>query len=246
MVMRRLAFHEALGVLGVGDLHPGGPSVTEVMLGELSKIDPRLVLEVGAGIGCTTARMLKRGWNVVALEPSDVLRRELERRLGVSAYPDPFETFEGHAGPFDAIVGESAFYGMNVAGALEKVSRLLRHGGLFASLDMVWTDEADAAEVARIHDETKAVFGIPVASRTAWTWSDWQGAVRDAGFDEVFARRLPPDSLRADGSTKRRILTSAARHPLAFLQHINHRVKARKPRVPAGWTETWMAVWRRR
>jgi len=243
--VRRLAFHEALGVLNVGDLHPGGSFATEFLLDEIAKIYPRVVLEVGAGIGCTTARMIERGWKVVPIEPSDVLRRKLQRRVGIEASADPFEVFESDAAPFDAVIGESSFYGMDAATAVQKVRRLLRPGGLFASLDMVWTAKAEAKTAARIHDETKRVFGIPVAARHIVTWTDWQATLRAAGFEEVEARRLPAGSLRSDGKTRRTILASAARHPLAFLQHLNHRLQARTPRVPPGWTETWMAVWRR-
>jgi SAM-dependent methyltransferase len=244
--VRRLAFHEALGVLNVGDLHPGGASVSEFLLSEMEKIGPRKVLEVGAGIGCTTQRMLRRGWTVTALEPSDVLRRRLEHRLGIAALPNAFETYESELGAYDAIVGESVFYGMDLRDAFAKVHRLLRPGGLFASLDTVWTEKADPNMVARIHDETKKTFGIPMASREALTWSDWKGAVGDAGFEEVAVRPIPPGSLRADGKTKATIIASAVRHPLALVQHLYHRLQMRPRRMPPGWTETWMAVWRRR
>ena len=101
------------------------------------------------------------------LEPSEVLRERLRKRVGLSALPQRFETFEANAGSFDAIIGESAFYGMDLALAIEKAHHLLRPGGLFASLDMVWTEKAEGNAVAKIHDETKRIFGIPMASRTA-------------------------------------------------------------------------------
>jgi len=244
-MMKRLAFHEALGVLNVGDLHPGGAAASEYLVSEIERIRPRRVLEVGAGIGFTTARMLKRGWTVTPLEPSEVLRRRLRRRVGFAVAPSRFETFEGEPSSFDAVIGESAFYGMDVASAFAKVNALLRRGGVFASLDMLWTAQAQAPLVAQIHDETKRIFGIPVASRTVLTWSDWKTLLRSAGFEEIDSRRLPPGSLYADWKTKLTILTSAPRHPVAFAQYLKHRYLALAPRVPAGWTETWMALWRK-
>lgn len=242
---KRLAFHEALGLLGVGDLHPGGQPASEFLLSELDKGHPHTVLEVGAGIGTTTARMLKRGWQVVAIEPSDVLRGQLERRLRVPAVAGTFETFSGVDGTFDAVVGESVFYGMDLPRAFAKVHRLLRPGGLFANLDTVWSPRAAAGEVAAIHDLTESLFGIPVASRDPWTWADWGRLLGAAGFAPVNQQRLPAGALKRDQRARNAILRGALWHPSAFLQHLAHRRQYRSPRIPPEWTETFMAVWKR-
>src|SRR5262249_53597192 len=92
---RTLAQHEAAALLGIGDLHPGRAAATEFLLRELDKAAPRRVLEVGAGVGFTTQRLLERGWQVTAIEPNPVMRRQLERRLPIRAYPDGFEKFDG-------------------------------------------------------------------------------------------------------------------------------------------------------
>jgi SAM-dependent methyltransferase len=243
--MKGLAFHEALGLLNVGDLHPGGAPATEFLLNELAKGDPRMVLEVGAGIGATTERMIRRGWQVVPIEPSGVLRRKLERRLRIRAHANTFETFEAADSTFDAVIGESVFYGMDLGKAFEKVHRLLRPGGLLASLDTVWTAQASPEVVSALHDETMRTFGIPVGSRQALTWSDWKTALLGTGFVVMAEKQVPPGSLQKSGHTKRTILKSAFRHPWAFLQHLKHRRGYRAPRIPPGWTETWMAVWKR-
>jgi SAM-dependent methyltransferase len=240
-----LAFHEVLGVLGVGDLHPGGPEATEFLLAELEKGNPRTVLEVGAGIGVTTGRMIRRGWQVVPIEPSDVLRGRLERTLGIQAHADGFETFEASSGTFDAVIGESVFYGTDLRRSFQKAHRLLRSGGLLASLDTVWTAEASPDGVANLHDETKRIFGIPVGSRQALTWSDWKVILTESGFSPVVEKQIPPGSLRRETGTRRRILRSALQHPLAFIQHLNHRRGYRINRIPPGWTETWMGIWKK-
>jgi SAM-dependent methyltransferase len=242
--MRRLAFHEVMGVLGIGDLHPGGPAATALLLGELAKGRPRVVLEVGAGIGLTTQRMLGLGWRVVPIEPNDILRRELEARLRIHADVNSLDAFVGGEGSFDAVIGESAFYGMNLAAAFGKVRHLLRPGGLLASVDMVWTDLADPAVAARIHDETREIFGIPMASRDRLTWSDWKALLNEAGFVAAIQRKLPAD---ASGTQRDRHVTLASvlRHPLAVAQLLRYRFLTRARRVPPGWLETWVAVWRR-
>ena len=57
----------------MGDLHPGGAPATGTMLGWLSERGVRQVLEVGAGIGNTSARMVALGWDVTSIEPDPVL-----------------------------------------------------------------------------------------------------------------------------------------------------------------------------
>ena len=46
----------------MGDLHPGGASATLRILRWLTELDVRRVLEVGAGIDNTAARMAALGW----------------------------------------------------------------------------------------------------------------------------------------------------------------------------------------
>jgi SAM-dependent methyltransferase len=246
--MRRLAYHEALGVLGLGDLHPGGAGATDALLSELDRHRPRRMLEVGAGIGGTTARMLDRGWQVVSIEPNDVLRRSLGQRIGAATFAGSFDTFDDAPGSYDGVIGESVFYGMDLPAAFRKVGRLLRPGGCLALVDTVWTAAACSrpGDVAAIHDETKRIFGIPMASREALTWLDWKRILTAAGFTPLVEQRLGPPSAR---STIRRprtvILRGAAKHPWAFLQALGHRWRFRRVKVPPGWTETWLSVWQR-
>jgi|GEM_PF-6701462 len=250
--MRRLSYHEAMGVLGLGDLHPGGAAATESLLTELDRHRPTRVLEIGAGIGMTTARMLARGWKVVSVEPNEVLRRCLRERVNVAAFAGSFETFDdaGSAESYDAVIGESVFYGTELAASFRKVHRLLRPGGCLALVDMVWTAAAcaasNAAAVAALHDETKRIFGIAMASREALAWLDWKRILTAAGFTALVERRVAP---LAPHSTSRRsktaILRGALGHPLAFLQAAKHRRWFRQVEVPPGWTETWLSVWQR-
>jgi SAM-dependent methyltransferase len=198
--MARLVFTESLALLGATDIHPGGRDATNFLLDELQKANPRRVLEIGAGSGATTERMMKRGWQVTPIEPSRVLRRVLEKRLGISVHPEEFESFDEGAGGFDAAIAESVFYCLDHAAAFAKVHRLLRPGGLLAFIDMVWTDRGDPALAASIHDRSTRTFGIPTASREWLTWPKWKQCLEEAGFAEVVARRLPPDSLPANQS----------------------------------------------
>jgi SAM-dependent methyltransferase len=239
---RRLALHEAQALLGVGDLHPGCAAATEFLLGELDKITPRRVLEVGTGIGRTTERMLARGWQVTAIEPNAVMRRVLERRLAIRAWPGGFETFSD-PGSYDALIAESVFYRFDLAQAFAHAYRLIRPGGMLALVDMIWTDAAQPEAVPAIAAETGRAFGIPATSAEPLTWQGWEQRLLAAGFAEVAARRIGPGT--PEPGRRRRILLNGLRHPVALAHYLSYRKVTRRSMVPDDWLESWMSVWRR-
>jgi SAM-dependent methyltransferase len=247
--MRRLAFHETMGVLGVGDLHPGGRAATDFLLAEVARSHPDLVLEVGAGIGLTTARMARLGWRVEAIEPNEVLRRALAKQH-VKIYFEKLEAFKPPARPYDAVIAESVLYAMELPSAFAKLYGLLRPGGVLGFVDLLWTEAADPQVVAAIHDETQCTFGIPMASRQRHTWTDWKRMLREVGFELVAERearepQAPARPARIDLVGRLGQLLSGLRHPLALGQRLNYRRLSRRPRVPAAWLETRAAVWQR-
>jgi SAM-dependent methyltransferase len=243
--MRRLAYHETMGILGVGDLHPGGLVATQFLLAELDRKNPRDVLEIGAGIGLTTARLIERGWHVVSIEPNEVLRQVLESRLHRRICSDTFESFSGADASYDAVIVEGALYRMDLAAAFAKVHRLLRPGGLLALVDMVWTEAADPKMVASIYDQTLTAFGIPMASRDRLTWYDWKRLLGDVGFSAIAERKVQSSDWRSQGRTRAAAAVAALRHPVATLQHLSYRFQRRPPSAPPGWLESWMSVWKR-
>jgi len=242
--MARLEFIESLALLGATDLHPGGRDATNFLLGELEKGTPRRVLEIGAGSGATTERMIRRGWQVTPIEPSTVLRNVLEKRLRVPAYAGEFERFEEADGSFDAAIGESIFYCLDHASAFAKLRRLLRPGALLALVDMVWTDKGNADLAASIHDRTARTFGIPAASREWLTWPRWRQNLENAGFALVVERRLSSVSFQPPLGRSVK-LVRGLRHPVALLHYLNYRRFHRMTFAPAGCFESWMAVWKR-
>jgi SAM-dependent methyltransferase len=238
-----LALHETLALLGIGDLHPGGSDATDFLLREIDKVAPRRVLEVGAGIGLTTQRLLERGWHVTAIEPNPLLRVALENRLVLRAYAGTFETFDD-AEPFDAVIAESVLYRLNLPSAFARARGLLRPGGLLALVDMVWTDAAEADATAALTEQSERTFGIPMASVEHLTWDAWRRELVSAGFAEVAAKRVGSWGKR-DFRRWWMMLRNGARHPRALAQYLSYRAASRVPSVPNGWLESWMSVWRR-
>ena len=239
--MARLAYHETLGVLGVGDLHPGGARASAFLLDQLAKERPRLVLEVGAGIGRTTDRMRGRGWQVVSLEPNPVLRRKFGEEHATGAREEALEAFADARGRFDAAIAESVLYDMSLPAAFERIRDLLRPQGVLALVDLVWTSKATPVAAARIHDDSRATYGLAMASRERLTWVDWQAGLTRAGFVAVVQERLEPNTR----AFQRVGLGAALRHPRAFAAFLRYRLLTEPVAVPEGWLESWMAVWRR-
>jgi SAM-dependent methyltransferase len=238
-----LALHETLALLGIGDLHPGGSVATDFLLRELDKAAPSRVLEIGAGIGFTTQRLLERGWHVTAIEPNPLLRFALENRSGLRAYAGTFETFDD-VEPYDAVIAESVLYRLNLPHAFARARRLLRPGGLLALVDMVWTDAASADATAALTEQSERTFGIPMASVEHLTWAAWRRELASAGFAEVAAKRVGSWGKR-DPRRWWMMLRNGARHPRALAQYLSYRAVSRIPSVPNGWLESWMSVWRR-
>ena len=107
----------------------------------------RCVLEVGAGTGKFTQRLLQAGATVLALEPVDEMRAELESRhpeidvcKGVAAHL-PFDEQS-----VDAIVCAQAFHWFAASEVLDEFARVLKPDG---TLGLVWNVRDETVEWVR-------------------------------------------------------------------------------------------------
>ncbi len=241
----RVAYHEMMARLGVGDLHPGGQASSSFLLAELRKHGVSRVLEVGAGIGNTTQRLLQSGFAVTAIEPNPTLCGILRKRLRIEAGSTPFETFEASDGSYDALISESVFYAFDVPSSLAKAHRLLRPGGLFGFAEMFWTDAAKPDVTALIHDQTKQIFGIPMASKEPVTSATWGKSLRDAGFSELVVMRLDPPAPDEQRRHRKQLALGLLRHPSLIPTFLSYRSRQRRAWAPPHWLESRVAVWRR-
>jgi SAM-dependent methyltransferase len=198
-------------------------------------------LEVGPGIGTTTLRLLAQGWHVEALEPDAEMRALYLRNTGRDARAGGIA--EGTTlfapGAFTAAVAESVLYATDLGSTFATLRALLRPGGHVAFTDMVWTAHADPVEVARLHDQSTAAFGLPLASRLHLTWSDWLGILAQEGFSVVEATKLGPGS--PGGPSKPRV-GWALRDPIAAARALRFRQGVRAFSVPSGWLESWSCL----
>jgi SAM-dependent methyltransferase len=222
----------------MGDLHPGGAPATSRVLGWLAERGVRRVLEVGAGIGNTAMRMLELGWDVTAIEPDPVLFDRLQRRLGGRARCEAFLTHESSE-PYDAIIGESVFFQMDLVQVFSRARALLGPGGYLACVEAVWTARITAAISRDLHETTQRLFGIAVGSREPLTSQDWSRLLTEAGFEVLQAERLPRGSAGHPPTADWRASFGAiVRDPRLLLWVARFRSRKRRVAMPAGIQES--------
>lgn len=113
----------------------------------------RRVLDLGAGTGQLTRQLVQRGGDVVAVEPSEGMRRQLARRLpGVRALAGSAERIPLDDAAVDAVLVAQAWHWVDVRQAVPEVARVLVAPG--GRLGLVWNirDEREdwVAQLGRI------------------------------------------------------------------------------------------------
>jgi SAM-dependent methyltransferase len=142
----------------------------------------RRVLDLGAGTGQVTRRLLERELDVVAVEPDERMRELLAVRCpGATAVAGAAEAIPLPAADVDAVLVGAAWHWFDAAAATAEIARVLRPGGrlgvLFTVLDVyvewvrelsgIETLDPDASEPGRAYSriELGASFG-PIQETT--------------------------------------------------------------------------------
>jgi len=213
-------------------------------MGWLAPWAPGRALEVGAGLGLTTGRLQRGGWEVTALEPDPVLRRCHGGTAGAEVLAHALQDLPPRP-LYDAVVAESVLYSFEPSRAAALVRARLRPGGALYLVEMVWTDQADASGAASLHDESLRRFGIPVAGRRPWTWGHWRAALQAEGLETVHEERLGSGSTGGPTRPSRRSLARRSlAHPGAATAWTRMNTQARHFHIPEGWTESWASLLR--
>ncbi|WP_198417902.1 class I SAM-dependent methyltransferase [Cryobacterium serini] len=96
----------------------------------------RQVLDLGAGTGQLTCQLVERGLDVVAVEPSAGMRKELSRRLPhVSVLDGRAEDVPLTPGAVDTVLLAQTWHWVDVERAGPEIARVLRPGG---NLGLLW------------------------------------------------------------------------------------------------------------
>ncbi len=101
----------------------------------------RRVLDLGAGTGKLTRDLVARGYDVVAVDPSEGMRNELGRALpDVPVLPGSGESIPLDAGSVDVVLVAQAWHWFDAPKAVPEVARVLKPGG---RLGLLWNIRAE-------------------------------------------------------------------------------------------------------
>lgn len=106
---------------------------------------PRNVIDLGCGTGLSTLIWNSRCTNAVGIEPSDDMRKEAEKKQTstlsfLKGYSHDIPLPDDFA---DAVVCSQSFHWMEPISTLKEVNRVLKKGGVFATVDCDWPPVAD-------------------------------------------------------------------------------------------------------
>jgi SAM-dependent methyltransferase len=165
---------------------PGYPDdAVRAIADHLDLAPGRRVLDLAAGTGKLTERLVLTGATVVAVEPVDAMRATLTAKLPtVEALPGTAEAIPLPDSSVDGATVAQAFHWFDRERALAELHRVLRPGG---GLALVWNHRDErvpwVAEISRLTGWSSGQ--IPVYDRGV----DWAGVLREsARFDDVETR----------------------------------------------------------
>ncbi|WP_426594865.1 class I SAM-dependent methyltransferase [Cellulomonas sp. McL0617] len=106
--------------------------------------DARDVLDLAAGTGKLTERLVAFGFRVVAVEPSDAMRAELTALLpSVDARPGTAERMDLPDASVDAVTVAQAWHWVDAPAAAREIARVLRPGGRVAPVWNIRDESVD-------------------------------------------------------------------------------------------------------
>jgi len=134
---QRTAHARSFGAAAV-QYDKGRPSYPEAAVDWLLPVGAATVLDLGAGTGKLTRRLVARGLDVVAVEPSERMRGQLTRALpAVRALAGSAEQIPLPDGAVEVVLVAQAWHWVDVDRAVPEVARVLAAGG---RLGLVWND----------------------------------------------------------------------------------------------------------
>jgi SAM-dependent methyltransferase len=147
---------------------PGYPAEAVAWISERLDLRPgRTVLDLGAGTGKLTRALLETGAQVVAVEPGDAMRAELERAApGAEALRGSAEDIPLPSASVDAIAIGQAFHWFRHDVAIPELHRVLREGGGVA---LLWNSRDPDAPLHQEIGKLMAPF-MPPGRRDSEEW----------------------------------------------------------------------------
>lgn len=144
------------------------------------------VVDVGAGTGKFTRRLVATGAEVIAVEPVDAMRAQITGRLGqVRALAGTAQVLPLPDASADVIVCAQAFHWFASTEVLEEFRRVLKPGG---RLGLVWNVRDESVDwVAAL----TAIVQPHEGDAPRFYKGDWRRPFPHAGFSALQETRLP-------------------------------------------------------
>jgi SAM-dependent methyltransferase len=166
---------------------PEYPAAVDHWLREDLHLDStRTVVDLGAGTGKFTRRLLTTGANTIAVEPVEEMLAQLTQALpAVAARRGTAEAIPLGDQTADAIVCAQAFHWFATPAALKEIQRVLRPGG---SLGLIWNVRDESSDWSARMTRIMAPYeGNTPRHRSG----EWQGLFPAAGFGPLREKYFP-------------------------------------------------------
>ncbi|PVY77137.1 methyltransferase family protein [Cupriavidus alkaliphilus] len=146
----------------------------------------RVVLDLGAGTGKFTRRLVQTGATVIAVEPVAQMRAQLAAAVGpVQVLESSAEAIPLAEASVDAVVCAQAFHWFANARALAEIRRVLRPGG---RLGLVWNVRDESVDwVAQL----TAIMAPYEGDAPRFYKGDWRQVFPAEGFGPLVLQSLP-------------------------------------------------------
>jgi len=190
--LAKLPFIEllVLSFEGEASLHPGGVSSTDRLFQKLN-VDPKdYVLEIGCGSAKDLCRLVENyNCKAIGVDSSDLIVKFAEDRVQKRRLSSQITIIKGdisdmnffNDSQFDIVIAQSV-----LATVLDKdkgkiareVSRVLKSGGHFGDIELIWIDEPDTELVYKVEKKIGS-FDRPLKS------SEWIKLFKEADLTET-------------------------------------------------------------
>ena len=172
---------------GEASLHPGGVASTERLFGKLSVSHEDYVLEIGCGSAKDLCKLVENhDCRAIGVDSSDLIVKFAENRVRKTGLCSKINVIKGDItnmnffkdNQFDIVIAQSVLATIiDKNKVAREVSRVLKPGGHFGDIELVWIDEPDNKLVYNVEKRIGS-FDRPLKS------SEWITLFKEAGFKE--------------------------------------------------------------
>ena len=188
--LAKLPFLELLVLAfdGEASLHPGGVFSTERLFQKLTLGPNDYVLEIGCGSAKDLCRLVEKyDCRAIGVDSSDLIVKLAENRVRKIGLSSKITIIKGDVAnmnffndrQFDIVIAQSVLATiLDKDKAATEVSRVLKSGGHFGDIELIWIDEPDDELVYNVEKRIGS-FDRPLKS------SEWIGLFKEAGLKET-------------------------------------------------------------